>query len=157
MDFKNTVIIMTSNVGARLITDNKPASLGFGSEDGNEEERDFEKTKELVMGEMKNLFRPEFLNRVDDIIVFHKLTSADIREIAVRLLNSLKKRLADLSITVTFTDAAIDAVAEAGFDPVYGARPLKRAIQSKIEDALSECMLDGTVKAGKTVVLRLPR
>lgn len=152
VDFKNTVIIMTSNVGARLITDNKPASLGFGSEDGNEEERDFEKTKELVMGEMKNLFRPEFLNRVDDIIVFHKLTSADIREIAVRLLNSLKKRLADLSITVTFTDAAIDAVAEAGFDPVYGARPLKRAIQSKIEDALSECMLDGTVKAGKTVV-----
>ena len=104
------------------------------------------------MGEMKNLFRPEFLNRVDDIIVFHKLTSADIREIAVRLLNSLKKRLADLSITVTFTDAAIDAVAKAGFDPVYGARPLKRAIQSKIEDALSECMLDGTVKAGKTVV-----
>ncbi|MBR4887966.1 MAG: AAA family ATPase, partial [Clostridia bacterium] len=151
VDFKNTVIIMTSNVGARLITEKQRASLGFGT-DSDTVERDFEKTRELVMGELKNLFRPEFLNRVDDTIVFRKLTDTDIRKIAERLLQGLSKRLAELDITIEFTEDAVDAIAKAGFDPIYGARPLKRAIQSKIEDALSECMLDGTVNTGSRIV-----
>ena len=145
VDFRNTVIIMTSNVGARLITE-KQTNLGFF---GGEEkaENDNEKIKDAVMGELKKLFKPEFLNRVDDIIVFNKLTSDDIQQIAKRLLKGLESRLENLGITAEFTDEAIKAVADAGFDDVYGARPLKRAIQSKIEDAISEKMLDGTVKS----------
>ena len=149
VDFRNTVIIMTSNVGARLITE-KQKSLGFS---GAEEtaESDNNKIREAVLGEMKQLFKPEFLNRVDDIIVFSKLTSEDIQNIAKRLLKGLEKRLADLEIEVEFTDEAIKAVADAGFDDIYGARPLKRAIQSKIEDAISEKMLDGSIKGGMKV------
>ncbi len=148
VDFKNTVIIMTSNVGARLITDSK-ANLGFQGqqEDDGEKtaEQDNKDVRELVLAELKKLFRPEFLNRVDDIIVFHKLTEENIRKIAVGMLNNLKARLAALDIDITFTDEAVAAVAKAGFDPVYGARPLRRAIQSKIEDELSELMLQGKV------------
>lgn len=150
VDFKNTVIIMTSNVGARLITDKK-ASFGFGDPSADEE-RDAKRIKEDVMGELKKEFRPEFLNRVDDVIVFHKLTHEDIVEIARRMLDTLKKRLESLSISVEFTDAAVSAVADAGFDPLYGARPLRRAIQSNIEDTLSEKMLDGGAKSGDTLV-----
>ena len=97
------------------------------------------------------MFKPEFLNRVDDIIVFNKLTSEDICKIAKNLLASLSTRLADIGIKAEFTDAAVKAVADEGFDEVYGARPLKRAIQSRIEDAISEKILDGSVKAGETV------
>ncbi|MBQ3928518.1 MAG: ATP-dependent Clp protease ATP-binding subunit, partial [Clostridia bacterium] len=150
VNFRNTVIIMTSNVGARLITE-KQKNLGFfGGEE--QETNDREKMKENVMGELKQLFKPEFLNRVDDIIVFNKLTSEDIQKIASHLLETLKKRLADLEIEAEFTPEAVKAVADAGFDDVYGARPLKRAIQSKIEDAISEKMLDGSIKSGKKVV-----
>ena len=146
VNFRNTVIIMTSNVGARLITE-KQSSLGFF---GGEEtaEKDDQKIREEVLGELKKVFKPEFLNRVDDTIVFNKLTEQDIRRIAGNLLNLLKKRLEDLDIEATFTDEAVKAVAEAGFDALYGARPLKRAIQSRIEDAISEKMLDGTIRAG---------
>ena len=148
VDFKNTVIIMTSNVGARLITDSK-ANLGFQGhkEDDKEKtaEKDNQDVRELVLAELKKLFRPEFLNRVDDIIVFHKLTEENIQKIAVGMLNNLKERLAALDIDITFTDEAVAAIAKAGFDPVYGARPLRRAIQSKIEDELSELMLEGKV------------
>ena len=148
VDFKNTVIIMTSNVGARLITDSK-ANLGFQGhkEDDKEKtaEKDNQDVRELVLAELKKLFRPEFLNRVDDIIVFHKLTEENIQKIAVGMLNNLKQRLAALDIDITFTDEAVAAIAKAGFDPVYGARPLRRAIQSKIEDELSELMLEGKV------------
>lgn len=149
IDFRNTVIIMTSNVGARLITE-KQTNLGFF---GGEEkaENDNEKIRDAVMGELKKLFKPEFLNRVDDIIVFNKLTSDDIQQIAKRLLKTLESRLENLGITAEFTDEAVRAVAEAGFDDVYGARPLKRAIQSKIEDEISEKMLDGTVNNGGKV------
>lgn len=151
VDFKNTVIIMTSNVGARLITE-KQKNLGFfGDDEKTSEEKDFSKIKEAVMDELKNLFKPEFLNRVDDIIVFNKLTESDIEKIAERLLKGLKKRLADLDISVEFTDEAVKAIAKAGFDDVYGARPLKRAIQSKIEDEISEKMLDGSISSGKKV------
>ncbi len=146
VDFKNTVIIMTSNVGARLITEKK-TSMGFLTDSA---EADSEKIRELVMNELKNMFRPEFLNRVDDIIMFHKLTTENIREIAARMLENLKGRMKDLGITVNFEDSAVAAIADAGFDPVYGARPLRRAIQSKLEDLLSEEMLEGKLKEGDT-------
>lgn len=150
VDFKNCVIIMTSNVGAKLITA-KQAAFGF-ADTSEERERNDEKIKDAVMGELRGTFRPEFLNRVDDIIVFKRLTKSEIREIAKRLLTELRKRTASLDIQVEFTDEAVDKIADAGFDEVYGARPLKRAIQSKIEDALSEAMLKGEVIAGKHYV-----
>ena len=146
VDFKNTIIIMTSNVGARLITDRK--NLGFGETEQVKEEE----IKEDVLAELKKQFRPEFLNRVDDIIVFHQLQKADIREIAKRMLNNLRKRVQDQDMDITFTDQAVDTIADAGFDPVYGARPLRRAIQNKIEDTLSEAILDGSVKTGEQIV-----
>ncbi len=145
VDFKNTVIIMTSNVGARLITDSKN-NLGFQGqkeEGAKTAEQDHKDVRELVLAELRNLFRPEFLNRVDDIIVFHKLGEEDIQKIAVGMLEQLKTRLAELDIQISFTEAAVQAIAKAGFDPVYGARPLRRAIQSEIEDRLSELMLEG--------------
>ena len=145
VDFKNTVIIMTSNVGARLITD-KQNELGFASVNNDKAaESSQEKIKETVMEELKKLFKPEFLNRVDDIIVFSKLSQSDINEIAKKMLKGLSKRLAELDIDITFTDKAVEEIAKAGFDEAYGARPLRRAIRSKIEDALSEKILDGSV------------
>ncbi len=146
VDFKNTVIIMTSNVGARLITE-KQKNLGFSG--GESEAADFEKTKELVMNELKNLFKPEFLNRVDDIIVFHKLTKENTLQIAEKMLSSLQARMKDMDITVDFSPEAVSAVAEKGYDPLYGARPLRRVIQSEIEDTVSEKMLEGSIQAGK--------
>lgn len=147
VDFKNTVIIMTSNVGARLITE-KQKNLGF-AEAETSESGDFEKTKDMVMNELKNLFKPEFLNRVDDIIVFHKLTKENTRQIAEKMLSSLCQKLQDMQIEMEFTPDAISAIAEKGYDPVYGARPLRRVIQSQIEDTISEKMLEGTITAGE--------
>ncbi len=147
VDFKNTVIIMTSNAGARLITE-KQKSLGFGSA-GNEDAADFERTKELVMNELKSLFRPEFLNRVDDIIVFHKLSEEDTAQIAGKMLSALQTKLQDMGIGLEFTPEAVSAVAKKGYDPIYGARPLRRVIQNDIEDAVSEQMLEGSIAAGK--------
>ena len=147
VDFKNTVIIMTSNVGARLITE-KQQSLGFSQQD-NTGEKDFEKTKDLVLGELKNLFKPEFLNRVDDIIVFHKLTKEDTCRIAEKMLETLGKKLQEMEIQMDFTPEAVAAVADKGYDPNYGARPLRRVIQSQIEDPVSEEMLSGRITAGK--------
>ena len=147
VDFKNTVIIMTSNVGARMITD-KQKSLGFAQEEKAQKQEDI---RSLVMGELKKVFRPEFLNRVDDIIVFNKLTQDEIKQIAGKMLETLSKRLAAMDITITFTDAAVTAIADKGFDDSYGARPLRRAIQSEIEDVLSEKLLDGEIKATSAV------
>ncbi len=147
VDFKNTVIIMTSNVGARLITEKK-GSLGFAP---TSQTMDNDKLREAVLGELKNTFRPEFLNRVDDIIVFHKLSGDEIRQIAGRMLETLKKRMKEINIDIGFTDEAVDAIAKAGYDPVYGARPLRRAIQSKLEDAISEKMLENKIQAGDHV------
>ncbi|MDD4700466.1 MAG: AAA family ATPase, partial [Oscillospiraceae bacterium] len=152
VNFKNTIIIMTSNIGARLITDKKKA-LGFGQSE--ESEKQYSEIKDDVMAELKREFRPEFLNRVDDIIVFHKLTHDDICEIAERMLESLKKRLAELKIDISFDRTAIEKVADSGFDPLYGARPLRRAIQSNIEDALSEKMLNNSIKSGENVVCKV--
>ena len=149
VDFKNTVIIMTSNVGARLITE-KQNSLGFKKDD-SEKDNSQKDIKELVMGELRNVFRPEFLNRVDDIIVFNKLTQDEIKQIAKKMLNTLAKRLENMDVKITFTDAAVSAIADKGFDDNYGARPLRRAIQSEIEDTLSEYMLDGRIKENFSV------
>lgn len=151
VDFKNTVIIMTSNVGARLITDaQQKNSLGFKTDenpDGKEND-----VRELVLSELKNVFRPEFLNRVDDIIVFNKLNKDEIKQIARKMLETVEQRLADMDIKISFTDEAVSAIADAGFDENYGARPLRRAIQTKIEDKLSEQMLEGKVTENSEVV-----
>lgn len=146
VDFKNCIIIMTSNVGAKLISQ-KQKAFGFAA-GAKELEQNEKEIKDAVMGELRNTFRPEFLNRVDDIIVFQRLTKENIKEIASRLLAVLQKRVEDMGIEVTFFDEAVSKIADAGFDDVYGARPLKRAIQSRIEDALSEEMLKGNVKKG---------
>jgi len=146
VDFKNTVIIMTSNVGARKITDKK-VSFGFVE---NEDSQNSD-IKESVLSELKNTFRPEFLNRVDDIIVFSKLNKSEIEQIAENMLKNLSKRLSNLNITLTFDDNVKARLAETGFDEVYGARPLRREIQSEIEDSLSEKILDNTIKNGDNV------
>ncbi len=148
IDFKNTVIIMTSNIGARLITEKKKA-FGFAENTAEAEHKDI---KESVIGELKKAFRPEFLNRVDDTIVFTKLTKEEIGQIAGKMLSSLAKRLKKLEIEATFDKTVEEKMAEAGFDDVYGARPLRRAIQSKVEDALSEKLLSGEIKAGDKII-----
>jgi ATP-dependent Clp protease ATP-binding subunit ClpC len=148
VNFKNTVVIMTSNIGARLITEKKTA-LGFGAEDSASQ--DDKQIKTLVTNELKKEFRPEFLNRLDDIIVFHKLSKEDILKISVNMLKGLSKRAEDLGIEVEFDASVAEQVAEVGFDPVYGARPLRRAIQTHVEDALSEKLLEGEVQKGDKI------
>ena len=150
VDFKNTVIIMTSNVGARLITEHR--RLGFAdAQRAAADASDHRRIKDDVMGELKRAFRPEFLNRVDDIIVFQQLTQPDIEEIARRMLRSLDKRLAGMELHAAVSEAAVAEIAKEGFDAVYGARPLRRAIQSKIEDPLAEHLLEGRFQAGDTI------
>jgi ATP-dependent Clp protease ATP-binding subunit ClpC len=150
INFKNTIIILTSNVGAKLITE--PKRLGFAS--ANEDVvKTYETMKNNVMGELKNTFRPEFLNRIDEIIVFHPLTHENIKEIVVYMLEILSKRVATREIYIKVSDAAKDYLAEKGFDPLYGARPLRRYIQSLVEDRLAEAMLDGTIKSGDNVLV----
>ena len=151
VDFRNTVIIMTSNLGAKniLIT---ATTLGFSSgvsQNGNDEE----KIKEKVMAEVKNAFKPEFLNRIDDIIVFKRLSEDNIKEIASLMLKSLKERLKANEIDAEFSDEAIEKIAKEGFDAVYGARPLRRAIQNKIEDMLAEKIIDGAIKNGDSITV----
>ena len=148
VDFRNTVIIMTSNLGARMITENK--SLGFAAA-ASDTEKDYNKIKSDVLGELKRAFRPEFLNRIDDIIVFRQLVKDDIKAIAAKMLEILKERIAANDITAEFTDAAVDRIADTGFDPSFGARPLRRAIQSDIEDMVAEKMLSGEIKSGDSI------
>lgn len=145
VSFKNAVIIMTSNVGASKITTPK-SSLGFGGE-GDENAN----IEELVMKDLRATFKPEFLNRVDEIIVFNQLEKKDIEEIARRMLKTLSKQVKELGSEVVFTDNAVSAIADAGFDKVYGARPLRRAIQTKLEDRLSELILENKLGEKCTV------
>ena len=147
VDFKNAVIIMTSNVGARMITDNVK-SLGFTADGVTVDEQ---MIKENVLSELKRTFRPEFLNRVDDIIVFHKLNEEHIKMIAKNMLQNVAKRTKTLGIDISFSDDVIKSVAEKGFDAVYGARPLRRVIMAHIEDMISEYVLSGALKEGDTV------
>ena len=149
VDFKNTVIIMTSNVGARMITEHR--KLGFAVATQKDAAENQKQIREDVLGELKKTFRPEFLNRVDDIIVFQQLSEEDICRIARRMLHSLDKRLEDMGMTLEVSDDAVGEIAKEGFDPVYGARPLRRAIQSKIEDVLAEQLLEGKFRSGDTV------
>lgn len=151
VDFKNTVIIMTSNIGAKTITDSK--KLGFTPAEDNFD-RNQETIRENVMDELKRSFRPEFLNRIDDIIVFKQLDREDIKKIASRLCDRVVKSLKELGITLSVEDSAIDVLVEKGFDVTYGARPLKRAIQSLIEDKMAEKMLEKTFSEGDEVVAR---
>ncbi len=151
VDFKNTVIIMTSNLGAKLIA-GEGKSIGFAKQDSQDTD---EKIEEAVLGELKKTFKPEFINRVDEIIVFKQLTSDEIEEIARKLLDTLRQRLKALDTEIEFSDDVVKMLSKAGFDPVYGARPLKRAIQRKVEDVLSEKLLDGSVKKGERYVCRV--
>ena len=150
VDFKNCIIIMTSNVGAKQIAQSGAGTLGFAPE--SNETMSEKKIREAVMSELKNVFRPEFLNRVDDIIVFHQLGKEDINEIAKRMLTVLSKRVRELDFELDFSENAVEEIGKAGFDPIYGARPLRRAIQQQIEDKLSEEMLEGKLEAGKKYI-----
>jgi len=150
VDFRNTVIIMTSNVGARLITE--PKRLGFASANVDKA-KNYNDMKNNVMGELKNTFRPEFLNRVDEIIVFHPLEEEHLKSIVGLMIESLAKRLKENAIELEVTYDAKLLLARKGFDQVYGARPLRRAIQSMVEDKLAEEMLEGRVKSGDKVVI----
>ena len=152
VDFKNTVIIMTSNAGARSIA--APKRLGFTSVETPEQS--YEMMKKGVMDEIKTIFKPEFLNRIDDIIVFHPLEQEEITRIVRLLTDVMAKRVKEnMNITVSFTKKAIEKIAEEGYDKAYGARPLRRAIQSKIEDAFAEEYLLGNIKAGDKVSVGL--
>ena len=148
IDFKNTIIIMTSNAGAQSIVE--PKKLGFVS--GEDSKQDYERMKGQVMSEVRRIFKPEFLNRIDEIIVFHALTKEHMKKIAALMTRTLEKRAADqLGITLRVRDSAKRYIAEKAFDPKYGARPLRRMIQTQLEDRLAEDILAGRIKAGDTV------
>ncbi|UOE94223.1 ATP-dependent protease ATP-binding subunit ClpC [Alkalihalobacillus sp. LMS39] len=150
VDFRNTAIIMTSNVGASTLRKNK--FLGFAVEGENHEYKDM---KGKVMSELKNSFRPEFLNRIDEIIVFHSLEKKHVRQIISLMAEQLKKRLAEQGIEFELTEAAMDKITNEGYDPEYGARPLRRALQKQVEDRLSEELLKGTIQKGQRAIIDL--
>ena len=147
VNFKNTVIIMTSNIGARLITDKN--TLGFSKQEKEESEKEYENTKKDVMGELKKEFRPEFINRIDEIIVFHKLNDEDIKKIIDIMLKQVTKRLEEQGMKVEIGNDVKELIAKKGVDANYGARPLKRAIQNILEDKIAEEILDGKIKPNK--------
>lgn len=152
VSFKNTIIIMTSNAGAERIV--SPKTLGFST--NVDEKADYKKMKDGVMEEVKRLFKPEFINRIDEIIVFHSLTKDNIREIVAIMLKGIGKRTkAQMNITINPTKGVIEQIVSTGYDAKYGARPLRRAIQTSIEDKLAEAILDGTVNEGDDVSIRL--
>ena len=155
VDFKNTVIIMTSNLGSQAIMNSK--SLGFTSVDDEDTkaEVDYETMKGKVMDNLKKAFRPEFLNRIDDIVVFHPLTADELKQIVGIMTNDLRKRLADRDLSLEFSDAALTELAKDGYDPEYGARPLRRTIQNKIEDPLADALLSGQYQDGDTIKVAL--
>ncbi len=146
VDFKNTVIIMTSNLGSGALVE--PKHLGFGE---NSEQDEQKKAHDTVMSALKNAFRPEFLNRIDEIVVFRKLDTEDIKKIANLMLDEIKKRIEAMNIDISFDENVIEYLAKQGFDPVYGARPLRRAMQRKIEDSLSTEILEGKIKEGDKI------
>ena len=157
VNFRNTILIMTSNIGARMLTSAAGRRIGFdvpksGGSEGELEHlyggKTYDEARTLVMDELKKTFNPEFINRVDEIIFFHMLNRSAVLKIVDIMLGSLRKRIADLDLTLEVTDAAKEYLADKGFDPMYGARPLRRAIQSMVEDRFSEAMLDNVVKPG---------
>ena len=152
IDFKNTIIILTSNVGARGIEN--PTPFGFAAADDDEEAR-YNKMKDIVTDELKKTFRPEFLNRLDDTIIFHQLTKEEIREIVDIMLKELTVRMDSHGMGLAITDPVKDELAKQGYSPSYGARPLRRVIQKEIEDVLSEDVLMGRFKEGDLIQAKL--
>lgn len=151
VNFKNTIIIMTSNVGAKLITDKN--KLGFANDKSAEDEKqEYENIKKEVLAELKKQFRPEFINRIDDIIVFHKLNNEDINKIMEIMLKQVQKRLELQNYKVEIDDSAKELIAKKGVDNNYGARPLRRSIQNMLEDKIAEAILDGIIKPGKKAI-----
>jgi ATP-dependent Clp protease ATP-binding subunit ClpC len=153
VDFRNTIVIMTSNVGAELIR--RQGALGFNvpRDEAKTEEEQYQRMKEKVLGEMKNLFKPEFLNRIDATIVFRSLNRDDVRKIVDLMLNRVRGELTEQQIKLEVTLAAKDLLLEKGYDPVFGARPMRRAIQNLVEDPLAEMLLQGKIKSGDTVLI----
>jgi ATP-dependent Clp protease ATP-binding subunit ClpC len=153
VDFKNTIIIMTSNAGVELIK--REGALGFATRrDGDDAEKSqYERMKDKVMAEVRKAFRPEFLNRIDDIIVFHELSEPQLETIVSLMVKELQQRLADRRLTIEITGAASAYLVKKGYDPAYGARPLRRAIEQYLENPLASRLLSGEVKEGDTVVV----
>jgi ATP-dependent Clp protease ATP-binding subunit ClpC len=149
VDFRNAVVIMTSNVGATFL---RKSTLGFGA---SGEEAGYEKMKERVLDELKRTFRPEFLNRVDDIIVFHALNEEHISQIVGIMLAELNRRIAEFDLKLEVSEPAKARLVKEGYDPSFGARPLRRVIQKRLEDGISEEMLQGKIKPGNTVFVDL--
>lgn len=148
VDFRNTIMIMTSNLGATALRDDK--SVGFGVKDVT---ADYKAMQGRIMEELKKAFRPEFLNRIDETVVFHSLTQPELREIVKIMAKNVLGRLAEQGIQIKMTAAAMDVVAKAGFDPEYGARPIRRALQTQVEDQLSEALLAGEITMGVPVTI----
>jgi len=157
VDFRNSIIVMTSNIGAELIR--KGSTIGFTSrsDEAKSKQMDYEKMKEKLLEELKKSFRPEFLNRVDGVVVFHALTKEDIRKIVDLMLAQVSKQLEEKGIKLQVTDAAKDFLGEKGYDEVFGARPLRRVIQDMVEDKLSESLLRGVFRAEDTAVVDLEK
>jgi ATP-dependent Clp protease ATP-binding subunit ClpC len=153
VDFRNSIIVMTSNIGAEIIR--KRSTIGFapGGNEAKTKQMDYERMKEKLLEELKKKFRPEFLNRIDDRVVFHALTKEDIRKIVDLMLSLVAKQLAEKEVKLEVTDAAKDFLGEKGYDEVFGARPLRRVIQSMVEDKLSDSLLRGRFRAGDTAVV----
>jgi len=150
VSFKNSIIIMTSNAGAQNII--SPKRLGFASV--IDEKEDYSRMKDGVMDEVKKIFKPEFINRIDEIIVFHSLTKEDIKSIVTIMISTIAKRCkSQMNMELEISQAVVDHLAEVGFDPKYGARPLRRSIQTNIEDKLAEAILAGTIKEGDMVII----
>lgn len=155
VNFKNTVVIMTSNIGARLITDKNTLGFTIANNQKEETQKEYEAIKKDVMGELKKEFRPEFINRIDEIIVFHKLNEEDIKQIIDIMLSQVTKRLQEQNMELTIDDSVKELIAKKGIDVNYGARPLKRAIQNLLEDKIAEAILDGKMKPHQKAVAKV--
>jgi len=154
VDFKNTIVIMTSNAGVELIR--RETGIGFATRTGAKaEKQSYEAMKEKVMGEVKKMFRPEFLNRLDEIIVFHELTEEQLRNVVDLLVKDLQKRLAERKLEIELTEEAKSWLAKEGYDPIYGARPLRRAIERYVENPLSAKLLKGEFSQGDRIIVDL--
>jgi len=155
VDFKNTVVIMTSNVGVELIK--RDMTMGFATQkdEAETQKQNYEKMREKMLGELKKTFRPEFINRVDEIIVFHELTEEQLKSIINLLVKDLQKRLADRELEIELTEGAKSWLVKVGYDPMYGARPLRRAIERYVESPLSTRLLRGEFSQGDTIVVDL--
>jgi ATP-dependent Clp protease ATP-binding subunit ClpC len=149
VDFRNTIVIMTSNIGAATISKNQ--SLGFSV--GDETGLSYDEMKSRIMGELKKVFRPELLNRIDEVIVFHKLTKEEIKTIVELMMRRLKEQMSEHEAAIELTDDAKELLVSKGYDPAMGARPLRRAIQRFIEDPLADFVLGRTLKPGSTIVV----